>query len=84
MYAVPLWLYMHNLLNFLKTVFTVMCVCACVCACACACACVCGSVCVGGEGGWVHCWLSGIHSELPIERLGVQGQSMVIWCSVLL
>ena len=24
-------------------------------------------------GGWVHWWLSGIHSELPIERLVVQG-----------
>ena len=29
---------------------------------------VCVCVCV-----WVHWWLSGIHSELPIERLVVQG-----------
>ena len=35
-----------------------MCVCVCVRACACV---------------WVHWWLSGIHSELPIERLVVQG-----------
>ena len=27
---------------------------------------------VGGCG-WVHWWLSGIHSELPIKRLVVQG-----------
>ena len=32
------------------------------------CVCVCVCVCV-----WVHWWLSGIHSELPIERLVVQG-----------
>ena len=30
------------------------------------CVCVCVYV-------WVHWWLSGIHSELPIERLVVQG-----------
>ena len=33
---------------------------------------------------WVHWWLSGIHSELPIKGLGVQGQPEVIWCSVFL
>ena len=40
------------------------------------CVCVCVGVCVwvgGLVGGWVHWWLSGIHSELPIERLVVQG-----------
>ena len=44
-----------------------VCVCACVGVCVRACvrACVCGT--------WVHWWLSGIHSELPIERLVVQG-----------
>ena len=26
---------------------------------------------------WVHWWLSGIHSELPIKGLGVQGQPPV-------
>ena len=31
----------------------------------------------GGWGG--HWWLSGIHSELPIKGLGVQGQPVVIW-----
>ena len=41
--------------------------------------CVCVCVCV-----WVHWWLSGIHSELPIKGLGVQGQPVVIWCSVFL
>ena len=56
--------------------------------------CVCGSggggnVCVWGGGGgcvqvWVHWWLSGMHSELPIKGLGVQGQPVVIWCSVFL
>ena len=40
----------------------------CVCVCARTCVCVCVCVCV-----WVHWWLSGIHSELPIERLVVQG-----------
>ena len=35
------------------------------------CVCVCVCVCVGGGG--VHWWLSGIHSELPIERLVIQG-----------
>ena len=44
-------------------------------------------VCVGGGwklGGCVCVWggLSGIHSELPIKGLGVQGQPVVIWCSV--
>ena len=49
-----------------------------VCVCVCVCVCVrvrvrvrvrvCVCVCV-----WVHWWLSGIHSELPIERLVVQG-----------
>ena len=34
--------------------------------------------------GVVHWWLSGIHSELPIKGLGVQGQPVVIWCSVFL
>ena len=38
---------------------------------------------VGGGGG-VHWWLSGIHSELPFKGLGVQGQPVVIWCSVFL
>ena len=34
---------------------------------------------------WVHWWLSGIHSELPIKKgFGVQGQPVVIWCSVFL
>ena len=65
----------------------VCCVCVCVCGlCVCVCLCVCVvcvCVCVGGEGG-VHWWLSGIHSELPIKRLGVQGQPVVIWCSVFL
>ena len=37
--------------------------------------CVCVRVCV---------WLSGMHSELPIEGLVVQGQPVVIWCSVFL
>ena len=34
-----------------------------------------GCMCGGGGGVcvWVHWWLSGIHSELPIERLVVQG-----------
>ena len=59
--------------------------------------CVC--VCVVGVGGfvyvfvlcvyvcvcvWIHWWLSGIHSELPIKGLGVQGQPVVIWYSVFL
>ena len=38
--------------------------------------CVWVGVWVGGWVGvwvWVHWWLSGIHSELPIERLVVQG-----------
>ena len=47
--------------------------------CVCVCVCVCVYVCV-----WVHWWLSGIHSELPIKGLGVQGQPVVIWCSVFL
>ena len=55
--------------------------------------CVCVWVGGGGGGGgggcgcgcvWVHWWLSGIHSELPIERLVVQSQPVVIWCSVFL
>ena len=37
------------------------------------CACVCVCVCVFTGVLWVHWWLSGIHSELPIERLVVQG-----------
>ena len=44
--------------------------------------CVCEYVCVcecGFTGG-----LSGIHSDLPIERLIVQSQPVVIWCSVFL
>ena len=53
--------------------------CGCVCVCVCVGVCVCVCVCV-----WVHWWLSGIHSELPIERLVVQGQPVVIWCSVFL
>ena len=56
-------------------------ICFCVCVCVCvrvrACVCVCVCVCV-------HWWLSGIHSELPIKGLGVQGQPVVIWCSVFL
>ena len=48
----------------------------------CVCVCMCVSVCVCGGG--VHWWLSGIHSELPIKVLGVQGQPVVIWCSVFL
>ena len=36
----------------------------------CVCVCVCVCVC--------------IHSELPIKGLGVQGQPVVIWCSVFL
>ena len=50
-------------------------VCVCVRVFICVCKCVC--VCV-----FVHWWLSGIHSELPIERLVVQSQPVVIWCSV--
>ena len=42
-----------------------MCVCVCVCACVRVCVCVC--VCVCG-----HWWLSGLHSGLLVERLGVQ------------
>ena len=74
-----------------------MCVCLCACACACVCVCVCMCVrvricvcvCVCGFfvcvcAQWVHWWLSGIHSELPIKGLGVQGQAVVIWCSVFL
>ena len=53
-----------------------ICVCECVRACACECVCVCACVCM-----W---WLSGMHSELPIEGLVVQGQPVVIWCSVFL
>ena len=49
----------------------------CVCVCGCVGVCVCGCV-------WVHWWLSGIHSERPIKGLGVQGQPVVIWCSVFL
>ena len=47
---------------------------------------VCVCVCVGGGCVWggVHWWLNGIHSELPIKGLGVQGQPEVIWCSVFL
>ena len=30
------------------------------------------------------CTLSGMHSELPIKGLVVQGQPVVIWCSVFL
>ena len=58
-----------------------MCVCVCVCVCVhvSVCVCVCVCVCV-----WVHWWLSGMHSELPIEGLVVQGQPVVIWCSVFL
>ena len=40
------------------------------------CVCVCVCVCV--------CMLSGIHSDLLIERLAVQTQPVVIWCSVFL
>ena len=62
-----------------------MCVCVCVCesvcvyVCVSVCVCVCVCVCV-----WVHWWLIGIQSELPIKGLGVQGQPVVIWCSVFL
>ena len=46
---------------------------------------VCVCVCVwGGGGGGVHWGLNGIHSELPIKGLGVQGHPEVIWCSVFL
>ena len=65
-----------------KTVVTVVaptacecvriCVCICVCVRECMCVCVCACA-------W---WLSGIHSELPIKGLGVQGQPVVIWRSV--
>ena len=72
-----------------------VCVCLCVCVylyvcvsvsvcvsvCACVCVCVCVSVCLSVR---VHWWLSGMHSELPIEGLVVQGQPVVIWCSVFL
>ena len=47
-------------------------VCVHVCVSVCVCACVC------------HWWLSGMHCELPIEGLVVQGQPVVIWCSVFL
>ena len=58
-----------------------VCVCACLCVCVTMCVCVCVCVCVRVCVLWVHWWLSGIHSELPIERLVVQGQPVVIWCS---
>ena len=55
--------------------------CVCVCVCVCVCGCGGGGGWVGGCGGvgvwvwvWVHWWLSGIHSELPIEGLVVQSQ----------
>ena len=56
-----------------------MCVCVCVCVCVCARVCVCVCVCGGG----VHWWLSGIHSELPIERLVVQGSASRPWHKML-
>ena len=49
------------------------CVCVRVCVCVCVCVCV-----------WVHWWLSGFRTELPIKGFGVQGQPVVIWCSVFL
>ena len=70
-------------------VYSCVCVCVCVCVCCvcvvCVCVCVCCvcvlCVCVRA---WIHWWLSGIHSELPMKRFGVQGQPVVIWCSVFL
>ena len=58
-----------------------MCVCVYVRVCVCVCVCVSVCVCVCT---WVHWWLSGMHSELPIEGLVGQGQPVVIWCSVFL
>ena len=54
-----------------------VCECEYVCVCMCVCVCVCVYV-------WVHWRLTGIHSELPIKGLGVQGQPVFIWCSVFL
>ena len=63
-------------------------VCVCVSACMCMCVCgvrvVCVCVCACGVCVCVCVWLSGMHSELPIEGLVVQGQPVVIWCSVFL
>ena len=57
-----------------------MCVCACVCVCVCVRACVCEVSCVCVCVAEWYC----IHSELPFKGLGVQGQPVVIWCSVFL
>ena len=64
----------HALVNN-DTCFKCVYVCVCV-------VCVCVRVCVLCV--WVHWWLSGMHSELPIKGLVVQGQPVVIWCSVFL
>ena len=58
-----------------------MCVCVRVHACVRVCMCVCVRACVRV---CVCVCVSGIHSELPIKGLVVQGQPVVIWCSVFL
>ena len=67
-------LYMYECVECVRTCIVILCVYVCVYVCVCMCVCVCVCVCV----------LSGIHSELPIKGLGVQGQPVVIWCSVFL